>query len=245
MALNLNEIPVSYNIEIDNPQIAAKIKSIYGNDTKFVSSFAEMKAVINQQTPRENALFKELHKYLPNVISVIPFYYISMLTEILPNKIADIGCGGNMFKDIFPMIHGIDPYSSKADECAQFNSEFSISHTNEYDCAMSINAIHFKSIENFSEQFHAFANVIKPGGRGFLAINSRRMMEKASKETLISLFKSPVYEISPKDESDYLDSEILKITNSRKINILAVNNCIEQYPDESMDGNLRIVFEKL
>ena len=188
-------------------------------------------------TPREAAFYQVTNR---PVFSVVPFYYLNYLLELNPTMIADIGCGSNLFKRVIPIIHGIDPSrdNTAADEFDFFDTEFSQGHTNYYPSAFSINAIHFVSITSLHDRILEFANIIKTGGRGFLALNSKRMIENTSPLDRLTVFNS----MNPTTLaiSDYCD-EVIK---NLPLNLLVAENLITKYEDEGMNGNIRLVFEK-
>jgi hypothetical protein len=188
-------------------------------------------------TPREAWFYQVTNR---PVFSVVPLYYLNFLLELTPPMIADIGCGANLFKKIIPIIHGIDPSrdNTAADEFDFFDTEFSQGHTNYYPSAFSINAIHFVSITQMHNRILEFANIIKSGGRGFLALNSKRMIENTSPLDRLTIFNS--MNPSTLAISDYCD-EVIK---NLPLNLLVAENLITKYEDEGINGNIRLVFEK-
>ena len=114
------------------------------------------------------------------------FFYILKLLEKNPKVLADIGCGTNFFKKFIPEIHGMDPVNHpNVDQIDYFDENFSIGHTNKFDCAMTINSLHFISLKDISKQLKSFSNIIKPGGRGFVTLNTKRMIEHTDQKDTI------------------------------------------------------------
>lgn len=165
-------------------------------------------------------------------LNVVPFFYIQMLQEKNPQTIADIGCGINFYKNFIPEIYGIEPVeNSNVDEIDFFDEDFSQGHKENYDCAMAINSIHFISLTDICKQLKSFSNIIKPGGRGFVTFNVRRMIELTDEKDLI--------------EDDHLSSYIRQQVDLALPNVLAYDDYIKESDiDCYMNGNIRIVFEK-
>ena len=162
-------------------------------------------------------------------LRVAPFFYILKLLEKNPKQIADIGCGSNFFKNFIPEIHGIDPVENpNVDQLDYFDDVFSQGHTNRFDCAMAINSIHFISLNDISNQLRSFSNIIKPGGRGFITLNAKRMIEHTEDFVL----------------DNQLSSHIKQQVDQALPNVLAYDDYIQTELDEAMNGNIRVVFEK-
>lgn len=175
------------------------------------------------------------------MLSIIPcasFYYLNYLTEINPDRIIDIGCGMNFFKDIIPGVFGIDKDGSEIDSEGVFDDNFSAKFENQFASAFSIDALHFIPITEFYNQVMRFVNVIQPGGRGYIALNSARMIDMSSIETLLETFNTR--EPTKEQITSYIDKEIRRLS----INWLVVDNLIIDAPDEFLDGNIRLVFKK-
>jgi hypothetical protein len=175
---------------------------------------------------------------LTRVLPCASFYYLNYLVENQPTVIADIGCGVNFFKDIIPGIVGIDGHGKFADIIDFFDEDFSHGHTDYFDCAFSIDALHFISICKFYDRIMQFANIIKPGGRGYIAMNVARLMNDTSTVEKIELFNT--LDPTPAQLATYIDQQLKKLT----LRLLVVDNLILDCYDEYMDGNIRIVFEK-
>lgn len=165
------------------------------------------------------------------VVPMCSFYYLEYLLENKPAKIVDIGCGINFFKGILPCeVHGIDTKGTYQDQTAFFDNVFVKNNTNAFESVFSINAIHFRPLSFVGRVVKNFYSVIKPGGRGYLALNTRRMIDQA-----------PEFEqCSNKEVENYIREELEKT----KIKFLVFDCLVDLVPDESMDGNVRLVMEK-
>ena len=176
---------------------------------------------VNLSSPRESHL----------TLQVAPFFYILKLLEKKPKQIADIGCGANFFKKFIPEIYGIDPVENpNVDQLDYFDDVFSQGHTNRFDCAMAINSIHFISLKDISKQLRSFSNIIKPGGRGFVTLNVQRMIEVTKSSDQVTNVSLSIY--------------IKQQVDQALPNVLSYDNYIHDGLNQSMNGNIRIVFEK-
>lgn len=132
------------------------------------------------------------------------FYYINMLLEKQPKTILDLGCGGNFFKKYVPEIIGVDPDPREADRIDildAYSEKFLNENLQKYDCAMTIGAIHTVSLVKLVDTIHDFGKLIKPGGRGYFAVNLRRpfqytelhdfakLFDLSRRQTLIDLYR--------------------------------------------------------
>ena len=233
MMLEINPYSIKKCQSIVESNYMTQLKNKYGSEYS-VYDYRKYYTVDNDlyknNTPRLELLTR--------VIPCVSFYYLDYLVEVCPTVIGDIGCGVNFFKNIIPGIVGIDGYSDCADVIDIFDNDFSIGHTNYFDCAFSIDALHFVPISDFYDRITKFANIIKPGGRGYIAMNVARLLDFTSDAEKIKIFntKTP----TPTQLATYVDQQIKKIT----LQLLVVDNLILDCYDEYIDGNIRIVFEK-
>lgn len=168
------------------------------------------------------------------------FYYISYLLAKQPNQIIDLGCGMNFFKDILPVtVHGFDR-SPDADEELWFDRNFEISRENQYEAVISINALNLykPGLPYFLDVVEAYNKIIKPGGRGYLALNIARFIELTEQSYLIEKFGTSTPD--PDTLQHYIYQQIAKLP----MNFLVVDCLIDLVYDEAVDGNIRLVWEK-
>ena len=210
--------------------------SVNYNDRPNYSPYGYMPKFLNELCVRENLLVSPANR----LFNISVFYYIKFLTELNPDRIVDIGCHNNLLKKVCPIIYGIsnNPKHVNADEISSFNSEFSKKHQNQFQCAMSICSLHFVSLTRFEQRVADFVNIVKPGGRGFVTFNIVRSIEASFNEELEQLFQT----INPTSQqiASYIDQKI----KNMPYKFLVVENLIEQVKDETMNGNVRLVFEK-
>ena len=178
--------------------------------------------------------------FLENRIGFLqPYYYIEQLLKEDPKNIADIGCGSNEFKRFFPNIIGYDPIWPEADFKELFDEKFVQKHFQEFDAAFSICALHFIPLDYFAQRVSEFASVIKPSGRGYLALNLARMVEdtpdKKSTDYLLDLFGTE----NPSTEQCY--NYITKELDTIALDMLECDVDFKVY-DAYHNGNIRLLF---
>tara|TARA_R110000772_G_scaffold244101_1_gene357134 strand:- start:132 stop:860 length:729 start_codon:yes stop_codon:yes gene_type:complete len=175
------------------------------------------------------------------------FYYTEFLVNIKPDNIYDIGCGMNFFKDVLPNVIGIDgndPVDRNISDAAKydikgvFDDVFVAEHENQFQAVMSIDALHFIPLTDFTQRVLDFARIIKPRGRGYLAMNAARMCECTNKAVLLQLTGSAKRDANL--ISQYIDREICKLP----LDFLVVDTLVDKQSDEYMDGNIRLVIQK-
>ena len=163
------------------------------------------------------------------IFSVIPFYYIDWLAQSNPREIYDLGCGWNVFKKYYPNIVGVDPDNSHADIHCGVNSSYVREHEEYFESVFSINALHFIPLSSIRKRVENFASMIKPGGRGWLAMNAMRMLERDTES-----FKD-------KDKTfiqQYIEDQVTSLSSIQSLDIdLSIL-------DEYLDGNIQIIFTK-
>jgi hypothetical protein len=210
-------------------------KEVFGNDVLLTYKYNHL-----FRTPREDCVTKKF--------SMIPLWYLDFLASVAPTQIVDVGCGANLFKHLIKKIynidcHGIDPtpenYTNRAaDEFDHFDSEFSQGHTEAYQCAFSINALHFVPLSQLTTRVMDFYNIVAKGGRGFLALNSARMLERSNSEWLLSTFETSTP--SSLQVQEYVYNQL----STLDIDFIVIDLLITEQPNEVMDGNIRMVFKK-
>lgn len=163
-------------------------------------------------------------------VSAVPWYYLNYLdtTDI----VIDLGCGRNFFKPYFKNLIGIDIKHSEdnffADIEDAFNDDYVQKNKNNFYAIFSINSIHFRPIEQLKNLCIDFCSLLKDGGRGFLAINTARMLEH-----------SPNFHLQGQDLDRYIRDQF----NDFPYTIIVFDIDVSE-SDAWLDGNIRIVFEK-
>lgn len=183
---------------------------------------------------------KRTHRemFITKTLPCASFYYINFLLEQNPKSILDIGCGMNFFKDIIPGIYGIDPNDTNADEIASFDLDFIKNNTQKFDSIISMNAIHFTSINKFSETIINIKSLMKPKSRAYISMGSTVLVQHTSASELIELFGTT--KPNKNQVCDFINNQIKCLD----LNFLVIDNLIlEIYPKTSLDGDIRLVFE--
>jgi hypothetical protein len=177
------------------------------------------------------------------ILDVVPYYYIQALIESNPKIIVDLGCGLNIFKEVWPNIIGIDADpESQYDIQDYFDQEFVQGHQEYCDALVSINAIHFSSIDTVAERLKWCADMLKPNGIGFVAFNLETWLMYTERKRCIELFgKNPEFN----DIVQYINKEI----KSTGLNFIIYDWPVIHTPSEStirddLNGNIRLVFQK-
>jgi len=190
-------------------------------------------------TPRESFGRKRIFPKR-SVFSMVPFFYLEPLLKKNPETIYDLGAGWNIFKKYIPNIIGISPthnVDNNSDIHDIVDADFIHGHQNYFKSVFSIGALHFRPLTDLKAVIQEFASMIATGGRGFLALNVMRMIERTPVEYLKQTLGTTV----PTDNeySEY----IRRVLSEIDLDYLIVDVDLTVM-DEWMDGNIRIVFEK-
>lgn len=175
-----------------------------------------------------------------NILDAVPYYYINFLLEKSPEMIVDIGCGVNYFKPHLNLI-GIDADpKSNFDVFDYFDKDFATNHQHHYESLISINTIHFAPITSIRERLLLVAQLIKPGGRGFVSFNFETWLMYTDKNQIESLFGTwPKFD----DIANYINEQILQTG----LNFIVIDWPVLHITDNStirddLNGNIRLVF---
>jgi len=203
-------------------------------------------------TPSKDITIRK--KARSKIVSMSSFYYLQYLLEKDPKMIIDLGCGDNFFKLYIPQVYGIDgmPPNNKWFEVHAhqlINDYWMESKKDTYESLMTINAVHFRPIEALRDAIILTINMVKAGGRGYMAFNVARLLEKSSIErftwlndknrTNKSSDHMPGYYERVLEVEDYIRKQLYDLP----ANILVFDLDLT-YVEDAMDGNLRIVFER-
>ena len=173
--------------------------------------------------------------------SMVPFFYLEKLLEKNPGSIYDLGCGWNIFKKYIPNIIGVSPTHNDdnyADIHDIVDDTYIQGHQNFFESVFSINSLHFVPLSSLEKVIKDFVSMVAPGGRGFLALNLARMIERSSIDLLETCVGSDL-------TSTGYDRYIRDVLTKIDINYLIVDVDLSTAGmDEPIDGNIRLVFEK-
>jgi len=179
----------------------------------------------------------------PNTtMSIVTFYYLNLLQEIKPNKIYDIGCGWNIWKSYMPNIHGVDTWSNYADEVGHYNSEWVEQRKGQLEAAFTINmdiglSQEPATFDNIGDQILEFAQLLKPGGRGYISLAGWALLKFTSDDWYEQNHCSPY-------NPTLLQQKTKEIMESLPLKIIALDcefDLLKNMPGH--DGELRVVFE--
>jgi hypothetical protein len=162
------------------------------NEKDFQDNFINSEIYAKLKNDFDLVIFSPAEKYQfstprfgfgSSTFSAIPFYYLNYLVKHNPEKIYDLGCGWNIFKRYIPNLIGIgaeSPWSSAyyGDIHDIVNEDFVRRHQNYFNSVFSINSLHFRPLKELKQTVLEFASMISPGGRGFLALDIQRMIER-------------------------------------------------------------------
>jgi hypothetical protein len=192
----------------------------------FFDKFLESKYKI-LHTPR--------HRLSLGWVTATSWHYLNKLDPDV--EMFDLGCGMNFFKPYFPNVIGIgaedNPNQFFGDIHDFVDTDFFQGHINAYKSVFSINALHFRPLENLRNLCINFSQMIKPGGKGYLALNTARMYDQSLKQSL-TLKHLAASDIEPWIRDQFNDFPC-------DIEVFDVD--LSEY-DAWLDGNIRIVFKK-
>jgi hypothetical protein len=134
--------------------------------------------------------------------------------------VIDVGCGECIWKKYFPNIIGFDRNQinefSMQDFVDYFGRDFSQNHTQQYDCGMALNSLHFINWNDVPNQIDLAMNIVKD--RFLFTFNFNKFLNKPNVPMikLISLFDDFI------NASNYniilLDYPVLRDIAEKKIN---------------------------
>lgn len=177
------------------------------------------------------------------ISTVVSFYYLNYLLEAKPEVIYDIGCGLNWFKKYIPNVIGIgnEPIDNQlyfGDIHGQFDEKFVEDNIEKFESVFSIDAIHFVSLTKMQDQIKGIIDILKPGGRAYVALNVARLIDSTSADDIKTIFPTGM---NNQLVEDYIRKNI---DLGENLPLCIDIDCIT-CPDEWMDGNIRLVFEKV
>jgi hypothetical protein len=136
-------------------------------------------------------------------------------------------------------VHGLchDNVPFKGDVHGFVDKQYLDDHQDCYEAAFSICALHFRPIDHLQQIIEEFVSMIKPGGRGFLALNIQRMIDQSDHTIMIDLFQTT------KPTRQQLETYIHEKISAVKTHWLIIDVDLTVI-DEALNGNIRLVFEK-
>lgn len=216
-----------------NPYIKENFEEVFKKTTLYsqlvdeydIVSFEKFfeKSWESMSTPRQQLAL--------SCLSAVPWYYFTFINT--DTKIYDLGCGYNLFKKYIHNLIGVG-----AEDGEQFfgdvkdfvDDDYYHNYRGYYQSLISINALHFRPLENLRDICLKFSNMLSPGGTGFLALNYSRMKEASN---------LPTWDNMAVDE---IEEWILSQFDNFPCKILVLDvdlSCIDAW----LNGNIKVVFE--
>ena len=116
-----------------------------------------------------NRFFGQIWKPHTEDYSYTGWKLVEEVNALKPNKVLDVGCGYNQFKERIPNLIGIDPYN----ECADYQVdilEFS-AVAESFDVIIALGSINFNSKEDIELRLANCVKLLSPKGKMFFRVN--------------------------------------------------------------------------
>jgi len=124
---------------------------------------------MNQQNL--NRYFNDIWRNTPFSDLNAEFSGYALVDKIKPNeKVIDVGCGKNLFKDKIPGLIGIDPAFPEADFMVSLE-EFCLINKDKYDVAFCLGSINFGSKETIESQIELVVSILNEKNRIYWRCN--------------------------------------------------------------------------
>jgi len=200
-------------------------------------------------------------------ISAAMFYYMHPVMcredDYQVDCVHDMGCGTNFMKLFSPVpVFGYDKHSW-ADSNEMWSPEFPNQHTEEFSAFVANGSLHFEQLYNFSGTVRNVVQCLKPGARAYLSLNSRMYTQYTDRDFMYSLdedieqvdyeFLQPASNDPDHDELLFTQSLVFRYIQEQILNYSGIRVLILDFINDptvpnfsgSIDGNIRIVFQKL
>ncbi len=123
-----------------------------------------------------NAAFREIyytnsgHNDRHLIFTKFKYSGYGLLAKIGPTeKVLDVGCGRNLFKQHLPNLIGIDPVTTESDyqvALLDYNT------TEKFDVILCLGSVHFGELEDIKESIAHMSSMLNPGGRIYWRCNT-------------------------------------------------------------------------
>ena len=94
---------------------------------------------------------------------------IDRVNALNPDRVLDVGCGFNLFRDRIPNLTGLDPYNSAAD--VQLDIIDYQADPSSFDVILALGSLCYNSESEVEQRFAHCVNLLRPGGRFWLRVN--------------------------------------------------------------------------
>lgn len=201
----------------------------------YKSRVSEPSILFDSEGPNNTTSSPREREYALGRVDAQPFYILDNIAALTDQPIYDIGCGMNIFKGFYN-VTGIDWLHPNADLNLYVDDQYMLEHASSLENAISINSMHFCNVSGLSNIMVRFFNMIKPGGYGYMAIDSYQIVLYTQMSENI-------------DESVIIDNirDIFNnITNGNPDlgEVMYFKDLIDTLPDESVNGNMRILLKR-
>lgn len=142
-----------------------------------------------------------------NCYHISGFAILPDIIKLKPNKILDLGCGYNEFKQYFPnTLIGIDITNAAADHVMDF-LEYPC-EDNSVDVILALGSINFGSRELVEKQVEWIARKLKPGGQAFIRVNPAEAPDDCITERFYIWKVEDIYDFSIKFNLDIFEDTL-------------------------------------
>lgn len=132
-----------------------------------------------------------------NCYHISGFAILPDIVKLKPNKIIDIGCGYNEFKQYFPtQLIGVDITNTNADyvmDILDYPCE-----DNSVDVILALGSINFGSHELVEKQVEWISKKLRPGGHAFIRVNPAEAPDDSITEKFYTWKLEDIYDFSVK-----------------------------------------------
>jgi len=122
----------------------------------------------------------------------------------------------------------LDPTYAEADIKDFVDDDYVAGHQNYFESMFAINSIHFFPLKHIREKINRIVTMIKPGGRCFMTLNMRRMIER-----------------DPDTVYDDLESFVRKQLHQMDFEYEVFDVNLKETLNEYLDGNVRMVCHRI
>lgn len=114
-----------------------------------------------------NQEFREIYESQPMsrdfLMTKFKYSGYSLLTKIdVQEKVLDVGCGHNLFKEHLPNLIGIDPVTEQADHQVTL---LNYTTSEKFDVILCLGSVHFGELEDIKESIAHMSSMMNAGGR--------------------------------------------------------------------------------
>lgn len=120
-------------------------------------------------TKYSNRFFGEIWKPQTDIYNYTGWKLVDEVNKLKPNKVLDVGCGYNQFKERIHNLIGIDPYNNCADYQVDILEFSAVAES--FDVIIALGSINFNSKEDIELRLANCVKLIAPKGKMFFRVN--------------------------------------------------------------------------